>query len=127
MRRARNRVVERPQDAERSATLLGGCGSGTARPQCAGADRSEANGCRISVGIRKRQNGLETLMSRGLGRIQRAIVAVFEAEPDNGFLLSELCERVYRLNVDPVVDLRIDRIRRVEEQTGTPDSQTDPS
>src|SRR5262249_14704689 len=40
--------------------------------------------------------GLETLMSRGPGRIQRAIMAVFEAEPDNGFLLSELCERVYR-------------------------------
>src|SRR5215831_297787 len=35
-------------------------------------------------------------MSRGYGIIQRAIVAVFEAEPDNGLLLSELCERVYR-------------------------------
>src|SRR5262249_25018856 len=33
--------------------------------------------------------------SQGLGKIQRAIMAVFEAEPDNGFLLSELCERVY--------------------------------
>lgn len=35
-------------------------------------------------------------MSRGLGQVQRAIVAAFEAEPDNAFLLSELCERVYR-------------------------------
>jgi len=34
-------------------------------------------------------------MSRGYGAIQRAIVATFEAEPDNGLLLSELCERVY--------------------------------
>jgi len=33
--------------------------------------------------------------SRGLGHVQRAIVAYFEAEPDNAFLLSELCERVY--------------------------------
>src|SRR5262249_9841633 len=36
------------------------------------------------------------LMSRGYGAIQRAIIAAFEAEPDNGLLLSELCERVYR-------------------------------
>ena len=35
-------------------------------------------------------------MSRGFGIIQCAIVAVFIAEPDNGLLLSELCERVYR-------------------------------
>jgi hypothetical protein len=34
-------------------------------------------------------------MSRGPGRIQRAIEAVFQAEPDNALLLSELCERVY--------------------------------
>jgi hypothetical protein len=40
--------------------------------------------------------GSETLMSRGPGKIQRAVIAVFEAEPENGFLLSELCERVYR-------------------------------
>src|SRR5262245_48033503 len=40
--------------------------------------------------------GRETLMSRGYGAIQRAIVAAFEAEPDNGLLLSELCERVCR-------------------------------
>jgi hypothetical protein len=35
-------------------------------------------------------------MSRGPGKVQRAIEAVFQAEPDNAFLLSELCERVYR-------------------------------
>lgn len=35
-------------------------------------------------------------MSRGQGKIRRAIEAVFAAEPDNALLLSELCERVYR-------------------------------
>lgn len=35
-------------------------------------------------------------MSRGPGRVQRGIEAAFAAEPDNAFLLSELCERVYR-------------------------------
>jgi hypothetical protein len=34
-------------------------------------------------------------MSRGPGKIQRAIEAAFRAEPDNAFLLSEMCERVY--------------------------------
>jgi hypothetical protein len=34
-------------------------------------------------------------MSRGHGTLQRAILAAFAAEPDNAFLLSELCERVY--------------------------------
>jgi hypothetical protein len=34
-------------------------------------------------------------MSKGPGRIQRAILAAFAAKPDNCFLLSELCERVY--------------------------------
>jgi hypothetical protein len=34
-------------------------------------------------------------MSRGPGKIQRAIKAIIEAEPDRAFLLSELCERVY--------------------------------
>jgi hypothetical protein len=34
-------------------------------------------------------------MSRGHGKVQRAILAAFAAEPDNAFLLSELCERVY--------------------------------
>jgi hypothetical protein len=45
---------------------------------------------------RNTHDGSETLMSRGPGRLQRAIRAAFEAEPDNAFLLSELCERVYR-------------------------------
>jgi hypothetical protein len=34
-------------------------------------------------------------MSRGHGKVQRAILAVFAADPGNAFLLSELCERVY--------------------------------
>ena len=34
-------------------------------------------------------------MSRGHGKVQRAILAAFKAEPDNAFVLSELCERVY--------------------------------
>jgi hypothetical protein len=34
-------------------------------------------------------------MSKGPGRIQRAISAAFAAEPDNAFTTSELCERVY--------------------------------
>ena len=34
-------------------------------------------------------------MSRGHGTVQRAILATFAAEPDNAFLLSELCDRVY--------------------------------
>ena len=34
-------------------------------------------------------------MSRGHGIVQRAILAAFAAEPNNAFLLSELCERVY--------------------------------
>jgi hypothetical protein len=38
---------------------------------------------------------MSTLMSRGHGKVQRAILAVFAAEPDNAFLLSELCERVF--------------------------------
>jgi hypothetical protein len=34
-------------------------------------------------------------MSRGHGTVQRAILAAFAAEPDNAFLLSELCGLVY--------------------------------
>jgi hypothetical protein len=34
-------------------------------------------------------------MSRGPGRIERAIEAVFDTERDNAFTLEELCERVY--------------------------------
>src|SRR5262249_46583710 len=50
----------------------------------------------LSVGRRKHCVGSETLMSRGPGKLQRAIEAIFGAEPDNGFLLTELCERIYR-------------------------------
>jgi hypothetical protein len=34
-------------------------------------------------------------MSRGPGRIERAIEAVFAAEPDNAFTTEDLCDRVY--------------------------------
>jgi hypothetical protein len=34
-------------------------------------------------------------MSRGHGKVQRAILAAFAAEPDRAFLLSELCEQIY--------------------------------
>jgi hypothetical protein len=34
-------------------------------------------------------------MSKGPGQVQRAIMAAFGSEPDNAFLLSELCEHAY--------------------------------
>jgi hypothetical protein len=34
-------------------------------------------------------------MSKGGGRIQRAIGAIFDAEPDNAFTVEELCRRIY--------------------------------
>jgi hypothetical protein len=36
------------------------------------------------------------VMSRGPGRVVRAIEGVFAAESDNAFTTAELCERVYR-------------------------------
>jgi hypothetical protein len=36
-------------------------------------------------------------MSKGPGRIQLAISAVFAAEPDNAFTTTELCERIYHV------------------------------
>ena len=36
-----------------------------------------------------------TLVSRGPGRVERAIEALFDAERDNAFTLEELCERIY--------------------------------
>jgi hypothetical protein len=38
---------------------------------------------------------METLMSKGPGRIEQAIAALFKAEPDNAFTVEDLCERVY--------------------------------
>jgi len=35
-------------------------------------------------------------MSRGPGRIERAIAAILDAESDNAFTTEDLCERVYR-------------------------------
>lgn len=37
-------------------------------------------------------------MSRGPGHIQRAIEAVFAAEPDNAFTTEDLCDRIYHGN-----------------------------
>ncbi len=36
-----------------------------------------------------------TLMSRGPGKIERAIEAVFATEPDDAFTTADLCDRVY--------------------------------
>jgi hypothetical protein len=37
-------------------------------------------------------------MSRGPGRVDRAIDAIFAAEPDNAFTTDDLAQRVYRVN-----------------------------
>jgi hypothetical protein len=37
---------------------------------------------------------------QGPGRVQRAIRAIFAAEPDNAFTTAELCERVYGNRVE---------------------------
>ncbi len=42
-----------------------------------------------------RHGGMVTLMSRGPGKIERAIEAVFAAEPDDAFATADLCDRVY--------------------------------
>jgi hypothetical protein len=34
-------------------------------------------------------------MSRGPGRIERAIVAAFTAEPENAFTVEDLCDRIF--------------------------------
>ena len=38
---------------------------------------------------------METLMSKGPGRVEQIIEAVFASEPDNAFTIEDLCERVY--------------------------------
>jgi hypothetical protein len=38
---------------------------------------------------------METLMSKGPGRVSRAIEAAIEADPDNAFTIEDLCDRVY--------------------------------
>ena len=38
---------------------------------------------------------MTTLMSKGPGRIERAIEAIFAAEPDNAFTTDDLCDRAY--------------------------------
>jgi hypothetical protein len=39
---------------------------------------------------------METFMSKGPGRVSRAIETALEAEPDNAFTVEDLCDRVYR-------------------------------
>jgi hypothetical protein len=41
---------------------------------------------------------METFMSQGPGRAERAIAAILDQEPDNAFTVEELCRRVYRVN-----------------------------
>ena len=38
---------------------------------------------------------LSTLMSKGPGRVQKAILALIEAEPDGAWPYEELCARLY--------------------------------
>ncbi len=38
---------------------------------------------------------METVMSRGPGRVEQIIEAAFNAEPDNAFSVEDLCDRVY--------------------------------
>jgi hypothetical protein len=39
--------------------------------------------------------GSETLMSRGLGRIQQAIIGLIETEPQGAWTTSQLCQHIY--------------------------------
>jgi hypothetical protein len=50
------------------------------------------------------------VMSRGPGRVVRAIEGVFAAESDNAFTTAELCERVYRN--EAIVKKHSPRVRR---------------
>jgi hypothetical protein len=50
---------------------------------------------KVSAGIPEYCARIVTLMSRGPGRVERAIEAVFDTERDNAFTLEDLGERVY--------------------------------
>jgi hypothetical protein len=39
---------------------------------------------RLSIPITEHVYGIETLMSKGPGRIERALAAIFDGKPDNG-------------------------------------------
>jgi hypothetical protein len=47
----------------------------------------------VAFGMETLKQG--TLMSKGAGRVERAIAGVFEAEPDNAFTVEDLCDRAY--------------------------------
>jgi hypothetical protein len=52
-------------------------------------------------------------MGKGPGRIARAIKGLFEAEPDNAFTTTELCERVYGIKeIDKRHDRYVDRVKK---------------
>jgi hypothetical protein len=53
-------------------------------------------------------------MGRGLGRIERALVAIFDGERDNAFTVEDLCERIWP---DLYPELREDRIERRHRRT----------
>src|SRR5205807_9024028 len=50
---------------------------------------------RINVSMWKTFSGMVTLMSKGPGRIQRTIDAIFKDNPDSAFTVEELCSGVY--------------------------------
>jgi hypothetical protein len=53
-------------------------------------------------------------MGRGLGRIERALVAIFDGERDNAFTIEDLCERIWP---DLYPELQGDRIERRHRRT----------
>jgi hypothetical protein len=50
---------------------------------------------RLNVSLQARRAGIETFMSKGPGRIERALAAIFDGEPGNAFMTEELCEMIY--------------------------------
>lgn len=58
-----------------------------------GHDRAEP--CPIKCFQTAYVGGKETLMSKGAGKVERAIEAAFAADPDNAFTTDELCQLVY--------------------------------
>jgi hypothetical protein len=68
-------------------------------------------GCRRDVFTRHTEKLFlkVTLMGRGLGRIGRALIAIFDGERDNAFTIEDLCERIWP---DLYPDLQGGRIAR---------------
>jgi hypothetical protein len=51
-------------------------------------------------------------MSKGPGRVEQIIETIFRAEPDNGFTIEDLCERVYSDSIDSY-EGRVEKKHRV--------------